>query len=72
MVPELSVMPTIAPLLLARVSAARADQRGMTTETVVITALLVILALAAVGVIAEKVMDKADSIDVDTPTGFPS
>ncbi len=72
MVPELSVMPAVAPMLVARIRAAGADQRGMTTETVVITALLVILALAAVGVIADKVMTKAEDIDVDTPTGFPN
>ncbi len=72
MVPELSVLPAVVPLLAARLGAARRDQRGMTTETVVITALLVILALAAVGVIADKVMTKAEDIDVDTPTGFPS
>jgi hypothetical protein len=72
MVAELVVMPALASLLMARVRSAGADQRGMTTETVVITALLVILALAAVGVIAEKVMDKAENIDVDEPAGFPS
>lgn len=65
MVPELMFIPTVARMLVLRMGAARGDQRGMTTETVVITALLVILALGAVGVIADKVMDKAEDIEVE-------
>ena len=40
------------------------DETGMTTETVIITAVLATLALAAGAVIYMKVFDKANSIDV--------
>lgn len=38
---------------------------GYSTEAVLITALLVVVALAAVAVIAAKVMDKANSINLE-------
>ncbi|TMB90740.1 MAG: hypothetical protein E6J45_08290 [Chloroflexi bacterium] len=38
------------------------DQRGYSTEAVVVTALLVALALLAVGIITAKVISKANSI----------
>lgn len=68
MVAELLLVPTVATLLLTRARAAGRDERGMTTETVVITALLVVLAITAVGIIANKVLNKAESIDVGAPT----
>ena len=40
------------------------DDRGMTTETVIITAVLAALALAVGAVIYAKVFNKANSIDV--------
>lgn len=53
-----------AVLVLARRRAV-ADERGMTTETVIITAVLAGLALVATAIIVDKVTKKADSI----PTG---
>jgi hypothetical protein len=40
------------------------DDRGMTTETVIITAILATLALAAGAIIYTKVFNKANNIDV--------
>lgn len=40
----------------------RRDEGGYSTETVLVTALLVTLALAVLAVIAVKVMQKADGI----------
>lgn len=46
-------------------AAARADERGMTTETVIITALLAALALGVGAIIVAKVTTKAQSIPTD-------
>ena len=40
----------------------RRDERGMTTETVIITAILAALALAVGAIIVAKVTSKAESI----------
>ena len=40
------------------------DDAGYSTETVIVTALLAILALAVVGIIAVKVTDKANGINL--------
>ena len=40
----------------------RRDERGMTTETVIITAILAALALAVGAIIVTKVTSKAESI----------
>jgi hypothetical protein len=45
-----------------RVRALSADQRGYSTEAVVVTALLVALAILAVGIIAAKVISTANAI----------
>jgi hypothetical protein len=45
-----------------RLVEARRDQRGMTTETVIITAVLAGLAIAVTLIIAQKVTNKATSI----------
>lgn len=45
-----------------RLRALNADQRGYSTEAVVVTALLVALALLAVGIITAKVISRANSI----------
>jgi hypothetical protein len=42
----------------------RQGDGGYTTETVVVIALLVALAIAAVGIIAAKVLAKANSLDL--------
>lgn len=48
--------------LRARLDVARADQRGMTTETVIITAGLSALAVVIVALIARKVTRRAKKI----------
>ncbi|MFD7169251.1 hypothetical protein [Streptomyces violascens] len=47
-----------------RAKAWMADDAGYSTETVIVTALLVILALSAIGVIASKVLAKANGLDL--------
>lgn len=42
----------------------RHDQRGYTTETVLVTAALVVLALFVLGVLAKVVIDKANTIEM--------
>jgi len=61
--PELQVLRTYAEVLVTRLQAARRDERGMTTETVIITAVLAALALAATAIIVTKVTAKANSIN---------
>lgn len=57
-------------VLRARLDHARADERGaVSTEMVVITALLVALGIAAVAIIAATVLRKAESINLDGGTG---
>jgi hypothetical protein len=61
--PELQVLRTYAAVAVARLQDARRDERGMTTETVIITAVLAALALAATAIIVAKVTAKANSIN---------
>jgi hypothetical protein len=63
--PELVALGYLSDRARARLAAARADERGMTTETVVVTAMLVILAMAAMGIITNKVLDKANRISLE-------
>ncbi|MET8763055.1 hypothetical protein [Lentzea sp. NPDC004782] len=49
-------------LLRAEAERLRNDERGYATETIVVTALLVALALAAVAVLVAKAIQKANSI----------
>jgi len=54
-----------AAVLRGRLAQARRDgEAGYTTETVVVIALLVALAIAAVAIIAAKVLAKANSIQL--------
>jgi hypothetical protein len=60
---EFQLMRAIARALRERLSAARAEpEAGYSTEAVVVTALLVALAIAAITIIATKVLAKANSI----------
>lgn len=60
---ELQVIRVIVHTLRARLTEVRAaPDAGYSTEAVVITALLVALAIAAVAIIAAKVLAKANSI----------
>ncbi|WP_026423581.1 hypothetical protein [Actinokineospora inagensis] len=53
-------------VLIARIRAnwqrLREDENGYSTETVLVTALLVVLALAVLAIIATKVTEKANGI----------
>ncbi|MFF4960227.1 hypothetical protein ACFY2Z_24755 [Streptomyces sp. NPDC001222] len=60
-------LDTLARLARNHVAEARRQARsdaGYTTETIVVTALLAILALTVVGIIAAKVLGKANGIDL--------
>ena len=59
---ELQVIAQLMRTLVGRLRAARAGEGGYSTETVVVTALLVALAVAAVGIITAVVLGKAKSI----------
>ena len=59
------MLPLLSTLLMAitdRVRTLRADQRGYSTEAVVVTALLVAMALTVVAIIAEAIRTKAHNI----------
>jgi hypothetical protein len=64
-VPELVYARCLAEVLVTRLSAARDDERGMTTETVIITAVLAALAIAVGIIITAKVTGKAQSIPTE-------
>ena len=59
---ELQVIAQLMLTLTARLRAARGDEAGYSTETVVVTALLVALGVAAVGIITAAVIGKAKTI----------
>jgi hypothetical protein len=64
MFPELTILSHLFQILHARWQVLRADpEAGYSTETVVITALLVALAIGAVAVIASKVLTTANNIN---------
>lgn len=59
---ELQFIAHLMRTLAARLRDARADEAGYSTETVVVTALLVALGVAAVGIITAAVIGKAKTI----------
>lgn len=59
---ELIVIRTWMEVLCGRLGELRRDERGMTTETVIITAVLAALALGATAIIVTKVTQKANDI----------
>jgi hypothetical protein len=60
---EFQMIRAIARMLRERLAVARAEpDAGYSTEAVVVTALLVALAIAAITIIATKVLAKANSI----------
>jgi len=62
--PELTILRHLIMLLRTRWQVLRAEpEAGYSTETVVITALLVALAIAAVAIIAAKVLARANNIN---------
>ena len=62
---QLQHIRLLAEILVGRLREARHDDRGMTTETVIITAALAALALAVTVIIVAKVTNKAESIPTD-------
>lgn len=52
-------------LLAARLADSRDERGGMTTEAVILTAVLAALAIAATTIIAAKVIAKANSITLE-------
>lgn len=64
---EVRVLLPIMQALWGRLKEMRDDDRGMTTEAVIITAALAALALTVTGIIVVKVTREANTIDVDAP-----
>lgn len=63
MIPELVYLEALVGLLRLRLAGMRAEGRGsVTTEQVIVTAVLAALAIGTTAVIAGKVMAKANSI----------
>ena len=60
--PELECLRAFAATLRQRLRTLHREQKGYSTEAVVVTALLVALAIVAVGIITAKVISKANSI----------
>ena len=60
--PELVYARCLAEILVSRLKEIRRDERGMTTEAVIITAMLAALALIVGGIITQKITSKANSI----------
>jgi len=68
-VPEIHVLRVVWALLRTRLAAAIAELKrhpdaGYTTETVVVIALLVAMALAAIAIITAKVLAKANGLNL--------
>jgi hypothetical protein len=64
----MSQLEILARLVRAHFAEVRRHARsdaGYTTETIVVTALLVILAITVVGIIVDKVTTKASGISLD-------
>ncbi len=64
---ELHALISYWSMLRMRLQILRADDRGMTTEAVLITAGLAALAITVLTVLVAKVTSKANSISTDTP-----
>ena len=63
MIPELTILRYITSLLRQRITAIKDDpDAGYSTEAVVVIALLVAMAITAVGIITAKVLSTAHNI----------
>ncbi|MBI2169363.1 MAG: hypothetical protein HYU28_07675 [Actinobacteria bacterium] len=62
---EFALLQYALVALRSHLAGLRRDERGMTTETVIITAVLAALALTAGAIIVAKVTGKANSIPTD-------
>lgn len=58
----LAYVTVIVAAVRARIEQIRQDERGYTTETVVVTALLAAAAIAVIGIIATAITRKANEI----------
>lgn len=58
----LSYLPIILATIRARIEQIRTDERGYTTETVLVTALLVAGAIAVLGILVAAVTRKANEV----------
>ena len=64
MFPELTIIHQVIRFLRDRLAVARAEpEAGYSTEAVIVIALLAAMAITAVGIIAAKVVAKANSVD---------
>lgn len=61
----LTPLALIVSMLRLRLQQARDDDRGMTTETMIITAILAFAALTVVGVIAAAITNKGNEIETN-------
>jgi hypothetical protein len=57
----LSYFTTMMSFYWGRLQEAREDDRGMTTETVIITGLLAVAALGALAIIVHAITDRANN-----------
>ncbi len=64
---EVRVLLPIMQALWGRLKEMRDDDRGMTTEAVIITSALAALAIGVTVIIAVKVKGAANNINVDAP-----
>ena len=62
---HLTLLHTVLSLLAAEARRFREDEKGMTTETVIITAVLAALAIAVTAIIVTKMTGKAESIPTE-------
>lgn len=71
-IPGMGPIAVAWTLLRSRLEVTREREGGYTTETIVITALLVLLGIAAVGILYKNVTGSASHINTDPPAGFGS
>jgi len=64
---EIQAVIGLMQAMFGHLQSLRRDQRGMTTEAVLITAGLAALAITVLTVIVAKVSSKANAISTDTP-----
>lgn len=60
--PEVQLLKALLSRLHARLAAARRDEAGYSTETVIVTALLAAAAIAAVTILAAKIIKTAKGV----------
>jgi hypothetical protein len=71
-IPGLEPVAMAWTVLRTRLAVVKDREGGYTTETIVITALLVLLGIAAVGILYKNVTGSASHINTDPPANFGS